>query len=210
MATRTVSRRIFLTISLIAVFVISLIPVPVYADAGDPAPLPDFASFVQSVYDGDARQLRGIYAPGIMALPVINQPGDDALYVSREEETLTRFASADYFGTIGLLAHNYLAGKHFTSLLPGRVVYLVYGDGTKVPYTITQVSSFQAYEPYNPYSEYRNLETHITYSTEQIFRQFYTGTPHVTFQTCIAQGTELGWGRLFVIAVPLVSPPGAH
>lgn len=204
MAIRTVSKRIFLTLSLVVLFVVSLIPTPVYAAVGVTSILPDFASFLQSVYDGDVSRLAGVYAPGIMALPVNNQPDDNAGYVSRREETLTRFALADYFGTIGLLAHNYLAGKHFASLLPGQVVYLVYGDGTTVPYIVAQVSSFQAYEPSNPYGMLRNLETGITYSAAQVFSQFYTGTPHITFQTCIAQGTELGWGRLFVVAIPLV------
>jgi hypothetical protein len=203
MATRTASRRILLTISLFALFVVSLIPAPVSAKTVETATFPEFSNFLQSIYTGEANQLRGVYVPEVMALPVVSQPGNDAGYVSREEETLTRFALADYFGTIGLLAHNYLAGQYFTSLSPGQVVYLVYGGGEVNAYMITQVSRFQANEPYNPYGEFRNLETGITYTAEQTFRQFYTGTPHVTFQTCIAQGDEPSWGRLFVTAIPL-------
>jgi hypothetical protein len=205
MANRIASNRILLTISVIALILVTLVPAPAMAKAGDTSTstLPDFVSFLQSVNIGTAGELSGVYVPGIMAVKVIDQPGYDAGFVSREDETLTHFKMVDSFGSIGLLAHNHLAGKYFPSILPGQIIYLVYGNGEVNTYIVTQTLSVQAYEPYNPYGSFRDLTTSTEYSAEQLFYQVYTGTPHLTLQTCIAQGDEPSWGRLFVMAVPL-------
>jgi hypothetical protein len=202
MATRTLAQRFFLTLTVFAILLLNLIPAPAFAKAGETS-LPELSTFLQTVSNGEANQLRGVFVPGIMAVQVVEQGENGAGYISREEETLTRFGMADAFGTVGLLAHNHLAGKYFASLKPGQIVYLIYGNSQVNAYMITQVLSFQANEPYNPYGTFRNLETGTESSAEELFRQVYTGSFHITLQTCIAQGDQPSWGRLFVIAIPL-------
>lgn len=203
MASRNVSQRILLTVSLFALIVITLIPAPVEAKAGNSSTLPDLASFVQSVTNGEPNQLRGVYVPDLMALSVAQQPTGNAGFVSQDAQAITQFAMVNSFGNIGLLAHNHLAGQYFPSLMPGNTVYLVYGNGTFEAYIVTQILRYQAYEPYSPYSRFSDLNSGIEYSAEDVFRQAYMGEHHVTFQTCIAKNGEPSWGRLFVIAIPL-------
>jgi len=203
MASRSVSQRIFLSVSLLALVLISLVPTPAKASAGDAPTLPDLSSFITNISNSNAKELRGIYVMGAMALPVVQQPGDNAGFVSTSDETVTQFGMVNQFGNIGLLAHNHLAGQNFFSLVPGQLIYLVYGNGEVSTFIITQVLRYQAYEPYNPYSYFRNLDNGLEYSAEDVFRKVYMGERHVTLQTCIAENGEASWGRLFVIAIPL-------
>ena len=202
MASRNISQRILLSVSLLALVLINLIPTPVKAEAGDTSTLPDLSSFITGISNSNTEELRGIYVTGTMALTVVQQPGDNAGFVSTTEKTVTQFGMVNQFGNIGLLAHNYLAGQNFFSLVPGQMIYLVYGNGKVSTFVITQVLRYQAYEPYNPYSYFRNLDTGLEYSAEDVFRQVYMGDHHLTLQTCIAENGESSWGRLFVIAVP--------
>jgi len=202
MASRNISQRILLSVSLLALILISLVPTPAKAAAGDTSALPDLSSFITNISNSNAGELRGIYVMGAMALPVVQQPGDNAGFVSTSEQAVTQFGMVNQFGNIGLLAHNHLAGQNFFSLVPGQLIYLVYGNGEVSAFIITQVLRYQAYEPYNPYSYFRNLDTGLEYSAEDVFRQVYMGDHHLTLQTCIAENGESSWGRLFVIAVP--------
>ena len=203
MASRKVSLLILLTLSLLILTVVSLIPSPAQAQADVTSTFPTFSDFLQSVSNGDGGQLQGVYIPSVMALPVVQQVGNSPTYVSPEDETLTQFGMATQFGMVGLLAHNDLSGKYFSALLPGQVLYLVYGSGEINTFIVTQILRLRAHEPNNPYSYFTDLDTHQVYSAEDLFRQVYMGDPHVTFQTCIAQDDQPSWGRLFVIAVPL-------
>jgi hypothetical protein len=202
MASKNISKRVLTTASLFAFILISLIPTPVKADTGNASALPDLSSFIASISSSNTEELRGVYVTGSMALTVVQQPGDNAGFVSTAEKTVTQFGMVNQFGNIGLLAHNYLAGQNFFSLVPGQVVYLVYGNGKVSTFVVTQVLRYQAYEPYNPYSYFRNLDTGLEYSAEDVFRQVYMGDHHLTLQTCIAENGESSWGRLFVIAIP--------
>lgn len=203
MASKNISKHVLTTVSLFAFILISLIPTPVKADTSSTATLPDLSSFITSVSNSNAEELRGVYVTGSMALTVVQQPGNNAGFVSTAEKTVTQFGMVNQFGNIGLLAHNYLAGQNFFSLAPGQVIYLVYGNGKVSMFVVTQVLRYQAYEPYNPYSYFRNLDTGLEYSAENVFRQVYMGDHHLTLQTCIAENGESSWGRLFVIAIPL-------
>jgi hypothetical protein len=107
------------------------------------------------------------------------------------------------YGNIGLLAHNNLSGKSFSSLAAGQQVRLVYGDGKTETFIITEVMRYQALQPNSPYSSFRNLDTsEETLTAEQMFKKVYLGDRHITFQTCIEAYGNSSWGRLFVIAVP--------
>jgi hypothetical protein len=65
---------------------------------------------------------------------------------------------------------------------------------------ITKVDKYQALSPTSPYSDFLNLTTGERLSAEQVFYKYYTGNPHLTLQTCIQQGDQGSWGRLFIVA----------
>ncbi len=188
-------------IVLFALFAGLLIPwMPVRA--ADSMLLPAFSDFVASVTTGQAGVVRGVYVPGVMAYRVVLQSSDNPGYVSATEGVVTQFSMAAQYGTIGLLAHNYLAGASFVNLQPGQEVRIIYGDGTISYYTISSINSYQALDPYGTGGNFIDLNTGVTYTVSEMFTVYYQGADHITFQTCIAQDGNLSWGRLFITATP--------
>jgi hypothetical protein len=168
--------------------------------------LPDYVSFIESLQNGQAGVLRGVYVPGVFAMPVVQQPIGYPGFVSQNDGEITQFNMAAEVGNVGLLAHNFLSGANFTNLSPGDEVRLIFGDGQVEYFTVEQVLQYQALQPYSPTSEFRDLETSITITAEELFRKVYRGERHVTFQTCIEANGNSSWGRLFVIAQPKSFP----
>ena len=177
-------------------------PVSVLAQNHVEKSIPTFSTFVESIQDGKAGVLEGVYVPRVLALPVVQQPVGNPGYVSQSPDVITQFEMAAEIGNIGLLAHNNLAGQEFTNLSLGDEVRLVYGDGKVEYFVVTQMLRYQALQPYSPYSEFRDLETSQTITAEALFRKVYRGDRHVTFQVCIAADGIDAWGRLFIIAQP--------
>lgn len=186
--------------------------VPVFALGNPPegetaeTALPNYVSFMESLQNGQAGVLRGVYVPGVFAMPVVQQPVGYPGFVSQNDGEITQFNMATEVGNVGLLAHNFLSGASFTNLSPGDEVRLIYGDGQVEYFTVEQVLQYQALQPYSPTSEFRDLETSITITAEELFRKVYRGERHVTFQTCIEANGNSSWGRLFVIAQPKLFP----
>ncbi len=168
--------------------------------------LPEYKSFIESVQNGQAGVLRGVYVPGVFAMPIIQQPVGYPGFVSQSDGEVTQFRMAAEVGNVGLLAHNYLSGASFANLAPGQEVRLIYGDGQVEYFVIDQVLQYQALQPYSPNSEFRDLDTSITITAEELFRQVYRGERHVTFQTCIEANGNKVWGRLFITATPKLFP----
>jgi len=164
--------------------------------------LPDFRDFAQPVENVDVNTLSGVYVPNVLALPVIQQPSGDDGYVSNKDDQTTQFAMASQFGSVGLLAHNYLSGRFFSELAVGQEVRLVYGNGRVEYFVITEILRYQALEPNSQLSSFRSLDHSEILSAEQMFKRVYAGERHVTFQTCIAANGTVSWGRLFVVAEP--------
>ncbi len=168
----------------------------------EPPSLPDLKHFSESLVNGNSQTLRGAYVADLFALPVVQQPEDQADYVSREPESLTQFEKAAEFGDIGLLAHNDLSGRLFPRIQYNQNIYLVYGDGRIETFIVIGTQKFQALSPFSIHSDFRNLETSKVLSAEELFQSVYMGPRHLTLQTCISENGNLSWGRLFVIAVP--------
>lgn len=164
--------------------------------------IPTLSSFIESVKDGNAKVLRGVYIQGVMAYPIVQQPSGQPGYVSNDSKAITQFNMATEAGNVGLLAHNYLAGSNFSQLAPGQQVDLVYGDGKVESFIVTQVLKYQALDPNSPSSKFKSLDGEITLTAEELFRQVYRGERHITFQTCIEANGSFSWGRLFIIATP--------
>lgn len=177
----------------------------VLADSvSDQALLPTLSAFSASVQNSNPSQITGLFVSGLMAVPVIQQPSGQAGYVSTAADTITQFAAASKYGTTGLLAHNYLAGSQFFSLNHGSVITLVYGDGSTQYFQVSAVMQFQALSPNSPYSNFVNLANPgVTLSSSDLFYQTYGLGDVLVLQTCIEQGNEPSWGRLFVIAEPV-------
>jgi hypothetical protein len=166
----------------------------------------DFASFVSSVHNGQAGVLRGVYVPWAFALPVVQQPANNSGYVAPLAEVVTDFRDVKNVGNIGLLAHNFLAGKYFFLLQNGQEVRTVNGDGSVEYFHVTKILSYQALNPQSVSSDFIDLETGERLSAGALFQKVYQGARHLTFQTCIERNGNASWGRLFVIAEPFTPP----
>ena len=103
--------RTSLNATLFLVIFISLFFNPISAEAleNGEANLPSFTKFSKSVQNNEANVLRGVYIPGVLAFPVVQQSSGNAAYVSFTDGELTQFNMASQFGNVGLLAHNNLS-----------------------------------------------------------------------------------------------------
>jgi hypothetical protein len=147
---------------------------------------------VSGVYLGDNRYLR-----------VVQQPDGRPEYVSGISGVATSFKLASRYGTIGLIAHNYLGGRFFLNVNEGDDIHVLDGHGRSRRYKVTSIRKFQALEPRSPRSRFIDLETHQTQTASEVFREIYTGEHHLVLQTCIEKGQIKEWGRQFVIAKPV-------
>jgi hypothetical protein len=169
--------------------------------------LPPLDAFVSQIKNDQPAELRGIYIPEILAARVVQQPRGNNEFVSPRQNTLTQFDLASQVGSIGLLAHNNLAGKSFSLLEEDQVLYLIYGDGQISAFVVTEILRYQALEPTSALSGFRNLENDDLLTASEAFSAVYHRPGQVIFQTCISGGKTLTWGRLFVIAEPYAQEP---
>jgi len=195
MASRINSHRLVVSLSLLLALLLTGVPQPVSAGGLSETALPKLTDFIDSVKNGEATIVRGIYADNLFALPVIQQPSSNAGFVSTQDNTLTQFGLAAQFGTLGFLAHNNLSGKYYSRLAPGQQIVLVYGDGHLKYFKVETTRRYQALTPSSPYSDFKDLDTQKTLTPGEI-----------VFQTCIESNGNSSWGRLFVIAQPALAP----
>lgn len=166
--------------------------------------LPDLDEFTSAVINGDETQVVGIYAADFLALPVIQQPANKPNFVSSSDNTATQFAFAKQYNTIGLLAHNYLAGERFFNLALNQLILIIYGDGSYQVFQITDIQTYQALTPNSPHSDFVNLsDTNELLTAAELFNRIYAPGNRLVLQTCIAFAGEPSWGRIFITATPL-------
>lgn len=166
-----------------------------------PQAAPFFDRFVTAIINGDASKVVGVYVENVLALKVVQQPANNPAFVSGVRSVATYFAMVrKQTGNTGLLAHNYLAGIYYYDLQPGQIVVLIYGDGRTEEFIVANSEQFQALNPTSPTSNFVNVLTGEKLSSTALFKRVYGGGSKTTFQTCIAQGKDASWGRLFVIA----------
>jgi hypothetical protein len=164
--------------------------------------MPRLADFIGSVRNDRANVLVGVYAPGVLALPIVPQPAENPAYVSSQYGQVTQFSLAWEFGSIGLLAHNTHSGAEFFQLKVGQEVILVYGDGRTSHFRVREMASFQALSPRSPYSNFIDLTSGATMNAADLFLKVYAQPGKLVFQTCIEANGITSWGRLFIIAEP--------
>ena len=197
--------RTFFVITLLLMSILIHVPsgrVQAMTDDFNDESLPGMDAFVGQVRNGQSGELRGIYIPGILAAPIVQQPRGMEEFVSPWQNIVTQFGLASNYGSTGLLAHNYLAGKSFHFLQPGQEIQLVYGDGRVATFIISEILHYQALEPDSTSSSFINLDTGESQSYASLFSRIYHRPGQVVFQTCISAGEDIAWGRLFVIAEP--------
>ena len=165
---------------------------------------PSLRSFVALMNNGHPGELRGVYAANLFADVVVQQPSNDGTFVSTAPRVITQFGPAATIGSTGLLAHNYLAGEKFARLVPGDLVYLVYGSGRTMAYVVTGALKYQALSPESPYSNFIDLSSGMLMSASTVFSVVYGRPGDVVFQTCIEANGNPSWGRLFIVAEPYI------
>jgi hypothetical protein len=166
--------------------------------------LPPLETFADELRNGQADELRGIYIPEVLAASIVQQPMRRNEYVSNQKNTVTQFGLASNFKSIGLLAHNHLAGEGFASLKKGQEIYLIYGDGKILVVIVTEILQYQALEPNSVASDFVNLDDGYVLTAPELFAKVYNRPGQIILQTCIAMEGNPSWGRLFVIAKPHV------
>ena len=173
--------------------------------------IPSLTDFARSVQNDQPDQVTGIFVQGVLAFPVIQQPKSNPGYVSDLPDTVTQFRMASQHHTIGLLAHDYLAGSTFTNILPGTEIFLVFGKGKMRHYQVYEVQQYQALSPSDPYSKFVNLSDQRSFSADQLFYHTYgLGHDLLVLQTCISTPSTPSWGRIFIIARPVETLQTTH
>jgi hypothetical protein len=162
-----------------------------------------FQQFIAEVYTGEEGVVRGVFVPGMFAFPIIQQPEGNDIYVSLKPDLVTQFRQAKRHDVTGLLAHNYLSGEDFYQLKMGQEIWIVYGDKEIRRYQVSGLHEFQKLNPIDLYSNLLDLNTHEELSMTEVYHQFYWGSHHLIFQTCLVGEGRLDWGLFFVVAVPL-------
>ena len=191
------------------VIAIPQVPAESITDAVQPDYGMDLDFFIQSVVNGAPNQVVGVYVPETLALPIAQQPENNNNYVSTDPNLITQFRAAERFHTIGLLAHNYLAGEQFYGIRPAQTVVLIYGDGSLRYYQVNEIQKFQALSPSSPQSDFIDLSDPSSrrITAGDVFNRVYTQGDRVVFQTCILSNGDSSWGRMFIIATPMTTAP---
>ena len=162
-----------------------------------------FDVFVDSIKTDDAGRIVGIYAEDKLALKVVYQPSNNPGFVSTLDGVVTYFLMPYQMSkNHGFLAHNYLSGGLFFGMQLGDIVQVIWGDGYYEDFEVMNIEQYQALSPTSPSSRFVNLATGDNLSASSLFTRVYRGSYHTTLQTCIAQGSEDSWGRIFIIAPP--------
>jgi hypothetical protein len=116
-------------------------------------------------------------------------------------DTFTQFGMASNYGSIGVLAHNYLAGKYLNSLSVGDVITVTFTDGSIKDYTVSDVKIYQALSPESMYSNFVDVNnTSKVLSSSNMFLSTFGLKGALVLQTCVTKNGNSSWGRIFVIA----------
>jgi len=157
-------------------------------------------AFVRQVSNGQAGIVTGLYVDGVVALRVVQQPQGNPAFISTEDQTATQFQSAAPFNVVGLLAHNFLAGRDFFSLNVGQDLILVYGDGSLQHYRVSEIGDYQRLTLSDLRSDFLELSDNQKLTTDQVFAKYYQQPNRLTLQTCIEHDGVWDWGVRFITA----------
>lgn len=158
-------------------------------------------AFISQVMNGNSEQVTGIWLPNLTGLMVEEQPAGKSGFVSDQPDKVTHFQLAADFGSIGLLAHSYLAGAFFNDLELDQTIIIIYGDGSTDKYKITEIRQYQALDPDNALTNFAAIDNGgKKISQEDLFYEIYNHPGRLILQTCILFNNDNQWGRKFIIA----------
>jgi hypothetical protein len=170
--------------------------------------LPNQESKLDLVKAERADVLRELYIDNLITLQIVQQPAGNSNFVTQSSNSVTEFKTASIYGTVGLLAHNYLAGQYFSQISPGQEIVLVYEDNSTRSFVVTDIQRYQALVPNSPSSDFTDIITRETFTASQLFKKVYKNqTGNLVLQTCIDAYQNPSWGRLFIIAEPVRNVP---
>jgi hypothetical protein len=151
----------------------------------------------------DLAQANWVQVDGGFSLPIVQQPAGDSMYVSSRVNLLTQFSRPAQNGVTALLAHNYRSGIQFYDLRPGQKITITYGGLITREYRVVSIDKFQKLVSSDTLSDLIDLQTNTRVTSTEVYKRFYSGEPHLTFQTCLEKDGKLDWGLYFVVADPL-------
>jgi len=211
-----------ISISILIIFITTSVISPVYTNiipvTGEVSLTPEveninfqtinfnkFYQFINNVTSKKSGNLFvGMIVPKLFTLPITQQPVGRPDFVSNEPQVVTEFSLTRQFGSTGMLAHNHLAGANFSQLSENDLIVLVTANKEYKLYKVEKILSYQALSPNSPYSNFVDLKnTSRVLSAVDLFMEVYAEEGSLVIQTCIAQGNEPSWGRLFVQAFPV-------
>lgn len=188
------SSKIITALALV-ILAISFLPLKTVQASTNFIPLNQFS---EALKVPDASRLVGVYVDNMLALRVVQQ--SSTYSVSSLTNTMTQFGLAANYGSIGLLAHNYLSGSFLSNLGKGNEIILIFGDGSTKVYQVENVKKYQALSPNNLGSDFVNLDNPSkTLSGDHVLNETYN-EGDLVLQTCISKDNISTWGRLFIIA----------
>jgi hypothetical protein len=163
-----------------------------------------FSEFIDALSVDGRASLKGIYVADKLQLPITYQPSGNPGFVTTAPDSVTLFSTASNYGSIGLIAHNHLAGREFFEVEMNDEIYLIYGNGDVQKYVVSEIREYQALSPTSPYSSFINLaDTGRTITYRDLFFDTYGIGNRLVLQTCISRNNFDSWGRLFIIATPV-------
>jgi len=190
-------------LSILLILLIGFLPVSVSA-SGNPAI--DSQGLNYNLTLGDSQKIvpNALYLNDSTTLQIVQQPSGNGTFVTSFPNYVTEYRTASDFGTIGLLAHNYLAGQYFFQISTGQELELVYSNTKTQKFVVTEIKRYQALSPNSPSSDFIDLTTGDYLTALQLFNEVYRNqTGHLVLQTCIYADQNPNWGRLFIIAEPV-------
>lgn len=183
--------------------------IPHLLEPQPPAPFPhqsdaDLVAFATQVENGQPDVIVGLYSSGAFAFPVIQQPAGDDTYISDDENVITQYRLAtSKAGSLGFLAHNFLAGSYFYRLDRGSSLQVIYGDRSYSTYVVEEIVDYQVVKGDEGENMYRNLATSEVLNASDLFMCTYIGENRLVLLTCIQNGNDPSWGRRFIIATQI-------
>ena len=160
------------------------------------------AELIARLSNGNPDQVVGTYVADVMAAAVVQQPDDDAQWVSSQADTLTDYRAASLLGSIGLLARNDQAGALFSQLQIDDTISIINGDGSLRAFEVKVILRFQAVDPADPGQGFIETTSENFVPEDFLFQIMYNADERVVLQTNLAQDGCDTWGRLYVVAFP--------
>lgn len=130
----------------------------------------------------------------------VRYQGGEYGFVADLRGAVTLFQAAWDDGSLGFLAHNYLAGAAFYELRAGNLLRVTAADGSSRWYVVRETMVFTAIDPGKWWTDVIDEEGR-RWSQEEVYAGLYERQGWVVLQTCWGEGRYAGWW--FAVAEPV-------